>query len=187
MTIITPQFYWCFGYQCTVMSHTLFQVTNKSVPPPLHRFCNEGMPCPQPIFWSPWGSWTKCSTDCGGGVHSRVRTCENGNSCPGCALVGNINKYTPRTNQNVLTETSCCFWGWNYSTDVFMCHFLLTDSTETVCPHLSSYSYITREGLPYINNHMALPHWKLKNRLWFLLSVLSLRSTRPATWKRVQR
>lgn len=51
------------------------------------RFCNEGKSCPQPIFWSPWGSWTKCSTECGGGVHSRVRTCENGNSCPGCALV----------------------------------------------------------------------------------------------------
>ncbi|KAI3355722.1 hypothetical protein L3Q82_004310 [Scortum barcoo] len=50
------------------------------------RFCNEGVSCPQPIFWSPWGSWTKCSTECGGGVHSRVRTCENGNSCPGCAL-----------------------------------------------------------------------------------------------------
>ncbi|KAI4796574.1 hypothetical protein KUCAC02_026894 [Chaenocephalus aceratus] len=50
------------------------------------RFCNEGVSCPQPIFWAPWGSWTKCSTECGGGVHSKVRSCENGNSCPGCAL-----------------------------------------------------------------------------------------------------
>ncbi|XP_038570673.1 semaphorin-5B-like isoform X2 [Micropterus salmoides] len=50
------------------------------------RFCNKGVSCPQPVFWSPWGSWTKCSTECGGGIHSRVRTCENGNSCPGCAL-----------------------------------------------------------------------------------------------------
>ncbi|MEQ2245890.1 Semaphorin-5B, partial [Ilyodon furcidens] len=49
-------------------------------------FCNEGVSCPQPIFWTPWGSWTKCSTECGGGVHSRVRSCENGNTCPGCAL-----------------------------------------------------------------------------------------------------
>lgn len=61
----------------------------------LHRFCNEGVPCPQPIFWSPWGSWTKCSTECGGGIHSRVRTCENGNSCPGCALVGKTHTPPP--------------------------------------------------------------------------------------------
>nr|XP_023682681.1 semaphorin-5B isoform X1 [Paramormyrops kingsleyae] len=50
------------------------------------RLCNEKVSCPLPVLWSSWGSWTKCSTECGGGVHSRVRNCENGNGCPGCAL-----------------------------------------------------------------------------------------------------
>ncbi|XP_074157498.1 semaphorin-5B [Sminthopsis crassicaudata] len=50
------------------------------------RFCNENSPCPVPIFWASWGSWSKCSSNCGGGVHSRHRTCENGNSCPGCSV-----------------------------------------------------------------------------------------------------
>jgi len=53
----------------------------------LDRFCNEKVSCPQPIFWSSWSPWSKCSSECGGGVHSRSRNCENGNSCPGCALV----------------------------------------------------------------------------------------------------
>ncbi|KAL4618071.1 semaphorin-5B-like [Arapaima gigas] len=50
------------------------------------RLCNEKVSCPLPVLWSTWASWTKCSAECGGGVHSRVRSCENGNSCPGCAL-----------------------------------------------------------------------------------------------------
>lgn len=53
----------------------------------LLRFCNENTPCPVPIFWASWGSWSKCSSNCGGGVQSRRRTCENGNSCPGCGVV----------------------------------------------------------------------------------------------------
>ena len=51
------------------------------------RFCNENSPCPLPIFWSSWGPWNKCSVNCGGGIHSRQRSCENGNTCPGCAVV----------------------------------------------------------------------------------------------------
>ncbi|XP_073087639.1 semaphorin-5B isoform X2 [Manis javanica] len=50
------------------------------------RFCNENTPCPVPIFWASWGSWSKCSSNCGGGVQSRRRACENGNSCPGCGV-----------------------------------------------------------------------------------------------------
>ncbi|XP_039237754.1 semaphorin-5B isoform X1 [Pipra filicauda] len=50
------------------------------------RFCNENSPCPLPIFWSSWGPWNKCSVNCGGGIHSRQRSCENGNTCPGCAV-----------------------------------------------------------------------------------------------------
>uniref|UniRef100_H0WBU3 Semaphorin 5B n=1 Tax=Cavia porcellus TaxID=10141 RepID=H0WBU3_CAVPO len=49
-------------------------------------FCNENTPCPVPIFWASWGSWGKCSSNCGGGVQSRRRTCENGNSCAGCGV-----------------------------------------------------------------------------------------------------
>eukprot|EP00069_Balaena_mysticetus_P021792 bmy_03222T0 len=50
------------------------------------RFCNENTPCPVPIFWASWGSWSKCSSHCGSGVQSRRRACENGNSCPGCGV-----------------------------------------------------------------------------------------------------
>lgn len=60
-----------------------------TAPPPFIplRFCNENTPCPVPIFWASWGSWNKCSSNCGGGVQSRRRACENGNSCPGCSVV----------------------------------------------------------------------------------------------------
>uniref|UniRef100_A0A3Q4BVE2 Sema domain-containing protein n=1 Tax=Mola mola TaxID=94237 RepID=A0A3Q4BVE2_MOLML len=90
---------WSSWGQCSTTCGTGFELRQRSCnnPSPRHggrvcvgpsrdEFCNEGVSCPQPIFWSPWTSWTKCSTECGGGVHSRVRTCENGNSCPGCAL-----------------------------------------------------------------------------------------------------
>lgn len=52
------------------------------------RLCNEKKPCPLPVLWTPWGPWAHCSAECGGGVHSRTRNCQNGSSCPGCALVG---------------------------------------------------------------------------------------------------
>lgn len=72
----------------------------------LTRFCNEKVSCPQPIFWSSWSTWSKCSSECGGGVHSRSRNCENGNSCPGCALVR-----TPEVHTHLHTrfslEASC--------------------------------------------------------------------------------
>uniref|UniRef100_A0A8C6LHK8 Semaphorin-2A n=1 Tax=Nothobranchius furzeri TaxID=105023 RepID=A0A8C6LHK8_NOTFU len=91
---------WSSWGQCSTTCGTGFELRQRSCnnPSPRHggrvcvgpsrdeRFCNEGVSCPQPIFWTPWGSWTKCSTECGGGVHSRIRNCENGNTCPGCAL-----------------------------------------------------------------------------------------------------
>uniref|UniRef100_A0A6Q2XPY5 Semaphorin-2A n=1 Tax=Esox lucius TaxID=8010 RepID=A0A6Q2XPY5_ESOLU len=91
---------WSSWGQCSTTCGTGFEMRQRSCnnPSPRHggrvcvgpvrdeRFCNEGVSCPQPIFWSLWGSWAKCSAECGGGVHSRVRSCENGNSCPGCAL-----------------------------------------------------------------------------------------------------
>ncbi|XP_019736270.1 semaphorin-5B isoform X3 [Hippocampus comes] len=91
---------WSSWGQCSTSCGTGFELRQRSCnnPAPRHggrvcvgasrdeRFCNEGVSCPQPVLWSPWGSWTKCSSECSGGVHSRVRTCENGNSCPGCAL-----------------------------------------------------------------------------------------------------
>ncbi|XP_061129017.1 semaphorin-5B-like isoform X2 [Syngnathus typhle] len=50
------------------------------------RLCNEKNTCPLPVLWTTWGPWAQCSAECGGGVHSRTRTCENGNTCPGCAV-----------------------------------------------------------------------------------------------------
>ncbi|XP_061923374.1 semaphorin-5B-like isoform X2 [Entelurus aequoreus] len=91
---------WSSWGQCSTTCGTGFELRQRSCnnPSPRHggrvcvgagrdeRFCNEGLSCPLPVLWSPWGSWTKCSSECGGGVHSRVRACQNGNSCPGCAL-----------------------------------------------------------------------------------------------------
>ncbi|XP_077468986.1 semaphorin-5B-like isoform X1 [Stigmatopora argus] len=50
------------------------------------RLCNEKKRCPLPVVWTGWGSWAQCSAECGGGIHARTRTCENGNTCPGCAM-----------------------------------------------------------------------------------------------------
>ncbi|XP_048049492.1 semaphorin-5B isoform X2 [Megalobrama amblycephala] len=91
---------WSSWGQCSTSCEIGFEVRQRSCnnPSPRHggrvcvgqsreqRFCNEKVSCPQPIFWSSWSPWSKCSSDCGGGVHSRSRNCENGNSCPGCAL-----------------------------------------------------------------------------------------------------
>ncbi|XP_051564222.1 semaphorin-5B-like isoform X4 [Myxocyprinus asiaticus] len=91
---------WSSWGQCSTSCEIGFEVRQRSCnnPSPRHggrvcvgqsreqRFCNEKVSCPQPIFWSSWSPWSKCSSDCGGGVHSRSRNCENGNSCPGCVL-----------------------------------------------------------------------------------------------------
>ncbi|XP_051998739.1 semaphorin-5B-like isoform X3 [Xyrauchen texanus] len=91
---------WSSWGQCSTSCEIGFEVRQRSCnnPSPRHggrvcvgqsreqRFCNEKDSCPQPIFWSSWSPWSKCSSECGGGVHSRSRNCENGNSCPGCVL-----------------------------------------------------------------------------------------------------
>lgn len=90
---------WSSWAQCSTSCGIGFQVRQRTCSNPAprfggrvcvgqsreERFCNENNPCPVPIFWSSWGSWSKCSADCGGGVHTRQRTCENGNTCPGCS------------------------------------------------------------------------------------------------------
>uniref|UniRef100_A0ABI7XLJ7 Sema domain-containing protein n=1 Tax=Felis catus TaxID=9685 RepID=A0ABI7XLJ7_FELCA len=91
---------WSSWALCSTSCGIGFQVRQRSCsnPAPRHggricvgksreeRFCNENTPCPVPIFWASWGSWSKCSSNCGGGVQSRRRSCENGNSCPGCGV-----------------------------------------------------------------------------------------------------
>ncbi|KAM5151902.1 semaphorin-5B [Mantella aurantiaca] len=90
---------WSSWAQCSTSCGIGFQVRQRTCSNPAprfggrvcvgqsreERFCNENNPCPVPIFWSSWGSWSKCSVDCGGGIHTRQRTCENGNTCPGCS------------------------------------------------------------------------------------------------------
>ena len=43
--------------------------------------------CPVDGYWGPYGSWSSCSKNCGGGEQSRTRTCNEpkngGRSCPG--------------------------------------------------------------------------------------------------------
>uniref|UniRef100_A0AAZ3RF80 Sema5A/B-like TSP-1 type 1 domain-containing protein n=1 Tax=Oncorhynchus tshawytscha TaxID=74940 RepID=A0AAZ3RF80_ONCTS len=91
---------WSTWGQCSTSCGIGYEVRQRSCnnPSPRHggrvcvgqgrdeRLCNEKSPCPLPVFWSSWGSWSQCSAECGGGVHSRVRSCEKGNTCPGCAL-----------------------------------------------------------------------------------------------------
>lgn len=90
---------WSSWGQCSSSCGIGFEVRQRSCnnPSPRHggrvcvgqgreeRLCNERRPCPLPVSWTSWGAWAKCSSECGGGVHSRSRTCENGSSCPGCA------------------------------------------------------------------------------------------------------
>ncbi|KAL4223846.1 hypothetical protein ACF0H5_017311 [Mactra antiquata] len=50
--------------------------------------CNDG-PCPVDGAWTKWTIWTQCSVTCGGGTHTRTRTCSypdgvpHGNDCVG--------------------------------------------------------------------------------------------------------
>ncbi|KPP70144.1 semaphorin-5B-like, partial [Scleropages formosus] len=69
-----------------ILGSVQYQLWDRVRGSPAFLLCNEKVSCPLPVLWSIWGSWTKCSSECGGGVHSRIRSCENGNSCPGCAL-----------------------------------------------------------------------------------------------------
>ncbi|KAL6456161.1 hypothetical protein MHYP_G00360120 [Metynnis hypsauchen] len=91
---------WSSWSPCSTSCGVGFEVRQRSCnnPAPRHggrvcvgqareeRLCNENTACPLLVSWVPWSSWSKCSAPCGGGVQSRVRTCENGNTCPGCSL-----------------------------------------------------------------------------------------------------
>ncbi|XP_014089304.2 semaphorin 5c isoform X1 [Bactrocera oleae] len=61
-------------------------------------YCRHLPPCPTPKLqaidggWGPWGVWSECSTQCGGGFRIRRRECNDpvpqndGQECPGCAI-----------------------------------------------------------------------------------------------------
>ncbi|KAK7893328.1 hypothetical protein WMY93_022480 [Mugilogobius chulae] len=90
---------WSSWGQCSSSCGIGFEVRQRSCnnPSPRHggrvcvgqgreeRLCNERRPCPLPVSWTSWGPWAKCSSECGGGVHSRSPELWNGSSCPGCA------------------------------------------------------------------------------------------------------
>lgn len=90
--------FWASWSPCSTTCGIGFQVRQRSCSNPTpryggrvcvgqsreERFCNENTACPSPVFWSSWGPWTKCSADCSGGMHMRQRSCQNGNTCPGC-------------------------------------------------------------------------------------------------------
>ncbi|XP_069790895.1 semaphorin-5B isoform X2 [Narcine bancroftii] len=91
---------WASWAPCSTTCGIGFQVRQRSCSNPMpryggrvcvgqsreERFCNENTACPSPMFWSTWGPWTKCNADCGGGMHWRQRSCQNGNACPGCTV-----------------------------------------------------------------------------------------------------
>lgn len=61
-------------------------------------YCAQLPPCPAPKQppvdggWGPWGSWSDCSSPCGGGFKIRRRRCDDpmpmhgGQECPGCNI-----------------------------------------------------------------------------------------------------
>lgn len=61
-------------------------------------YCSQLPPCPAPKQppvdggWGPWGSWSDCSSPCGGGFRIRRRMCNDpqpmygGQECPGCNI-----------------------------------------------------------------------------------------------------
>ncbi|XP_076871309.1 semaphorin-5B isoform X2 [Brachyhypopomus gauderio] len=91
---------WSSWSMCSTSCGAGFEVRQRSCnnPAPRHggrvcvgqtreeRLCNENTLCPLPVSWTSWSPWSKCSAPCGGGVQSRLRTCENNNNCPGCSL-----------------------------------------------------------------------------------------------------
>lgn len=67
-------------------------------PDRLEMYCSNLPPCPEPRNppkdggWGPFGSWSKCTTSCGGGFRLRRRNCDNpspqhgGIECSGCSI-----------------------------------------------------------------------------------------------------
>lgn len=61
-------------------------------------YCSHLPPCPSPKpqaidgGWGPWGQWSECSAECGGGFRIRRRECNDpspqngGMDCPGCNI-----------------------------------------------------------------------------------------------------
>ncbi|XP_062853202.1 semaphorin-5B [Trichomycterus rosablanca] len=109
---------WSSWAPCSTSCGVGFEVRQRSCsnPAPRHggkvcvgqireeRLCNEDLPCPVPVSWAQWGSWSKCSAACGGGFQSRLRSCQDGNSCSGCPeeyrvcnleVCPEVRRYTP--------------------------------------------------------------------------------------------
>lgn len=116
-------------------------------------------------MWTPWGPWAHCSAECGGGVHSRSRLCENGSSCPGCSMVG----------QRLFTKQK--WQSWDVSNHTDSCDWpartlnleLKRRPAQMIHPHISEWINPKLRGFTCLASTSQL--------------LMIHRSTRPVTWR----
>lgn len=96
--------------------------------------------------WSGWGNWAECSSECGGGVQTRKRTCqsppeeaylcegvlEEGRPCNSQSCIGKLYAHT-RMHVTVGTSTSLAFSLCHYLTPHFFTFFTFHCKKKMFC------------------------------------------------------